>query len=1393
MKRALTVLALVCSLVTPVIAFGQAGNASVGGFVQDATQAVIPGVTVTATNTQTGVVSRTITNETGTYTILSLLPGTYRLSAELPGFRPHVYNDVQLGTGVSARYNFTLQVGEVTQGIEVTADSVALLAESSATIGQVLPENQVRDLPLVGNDVLDLMRVMGGVRGGTGSEATTFAGISASMVNTTRDGLSVQDGRYLNGVFGTTVINPEMVGEMRVILTPVDAEMGRGNGQIQIATKSGTNRFTGSGVWSVANSALDANTWGNNNDIVNGTWQPTKPNWFNRNEYTVSYGGPVVRNKTFFFALWEQRIENQRTTQRPVILTDCARNGIFRYFDGWVNGNANTTTSATGASPTRAVVDTSGNPLRPSTNPGSNQNPNTNPFTGQLRHFSVFGPLANTPTRPDCSDAVLAGGSWDPMRVAPDSTGFIRKYLDAMPSANRFDGGDGLNTAVHQWVRGSRSNGSLAIGAGTDTDTDRRQINLKVDHNFNTNHKAAANYSYEWTDADYALSAWPQGHAGYTSRRPVVFTASFTSTLGTNLLNEARFGYRKNQLVIYPAFERPDNEAARNAGLDLLLQGGQGFPISFVPATVGGMNPATYICQTPGIAGGGCAQQGNKSPMSTYADTVSWVRGKHAFKGGAEYRSGYSNGWASPTAPIPQGQGGPGLNPTQAFQNTANFPSMAATNQTLAAQLLYFLSGSADRVQQYYFLQNSKDLSRWENYLTVERKIIDVRQNEFALFFKDDWKMTPSLTWNLGLRYEHFGVPFEVNGLATAPVGGGMAMFGVSGRSFERWLRPNNGVDLSLVTTPEFVGPNTVNPDKTIYRNDWNNWGPAVGFAWEVPWFGQGKTNVRGGYQMTFSGGGRAQPIDNFIFSNPGFQNLALSQGPTDGSYFDMRNVPSFVPVTPGAQPMQPIPVLKFNQNGAAFDYNISTPYVQNFTLSVTREVQRNLTVDVRYIGTRGLKLSASGQSPSYNLNIPNVFYNPALLDAFTRTRRGEDVELLDQIFMGLNLNPGAAGFAPVNGTTQRGSAHLRQSTTFRSALANGDFVALATSLDYFNGTGTGAAGAVPGVAGERGTVLRRANRGFNVPGGTTIAGGPVIPAGLFPENWISANPQFNQANYWSDSGSSIYHSLQVQTTLRPTHGISYQGTYLWSRALGVPLTGYTNPAEREKDYILQANHRTHEFRSHGTFELPIGPNKLLFGNTSGWLARAIERWESSIIFNLATGAPTSVAAQSMLYANGVAELTRDLSLRKGEVRWGDPSSNNQLVGNYFGAGTFAKVTDPQCSTVAANLRTFCTLQAVTDSSGNIVLQNPQPGTRGNIGRQTVENPGSWDFDANIRKTFRISESKSVQIRLDATNILNHPVPNAPTLNINATNQFGFIADKNNAHRQFQAQLRLAF
>ena len=980
-----------------------------------------------------------------------------------------------------------------------------------------------------------------------------------------------------------------------------------------------------------------------------------------------------------------------------------------------------------------------------------------------------------------------------------DPSGISQKYLAAMPHANIFDGGDGLNTAVHQWTRSLHDNAGLSIAAGTNTDTDRKQINTKIDHNFNSRNKIAANYSYEWTNADYlalTTTTWPGGYTSQVIRRPRVLTVNFTSTLTSSLLNEARFGYRSNVMVTWAPWEVTD-EKQREVPLSMLLKGGAGFPIAYAPASVQGstaqtaMTPNSYSCFT------NCAQMGNSTPLWDYADTMSWTHGKHGFKGGVDFRFAYTRGSETPTAPIPRATGGAGLNPNQAFQNTTNFPGLVAVNQTMANSLLYFLSGSLDNAFQYYFLQDPNDLTKWDNYVTKNRKITEPHQNEFSVFFKDDWKMRPSFTLNLGMRYEFYGVPYEGQGLTAVPAGGGISLFGVSGRSFDRWMRPDNPVDLNLKTVLEFVGPKTKNPDKTIYKNDWNNFGPAVGFAWQLPWFGKGKTNVRGGYQITFQGGGNAGNFSNAIFSNQGFVYRADTQGPTDGTYFDVRNLPSQIPIPTAVLPMQAIPLTKANVSGYAFDYNYVTPYIQNFTLSVTREVARNLSLDVRYIGTRALKLRGD-----FDLNVPNVFYNPTLFDALARTRKGEDVALFDQMFMGLNLNPGVRGCdptnatatcAPVNGTTQRGSEHLRLSSTFRDALANGDFATVASALNVFNGVGSGPSGVVVGVPGERGTMLRRANLGINVPGGTTVAGSPSVPAGLFPENWITANPQFGSAFFFSNLGRSNYHSLQVQGTMRPIQGLSFQGTYVGSKALELSGSSYlgptrfTNPTDRNMDYTLNANNVTHDFRSYGTFELPFGPGKLFFRNTSGVAARLLEGWQTSFIVNLSTGQPLTVAAGNMLYTNGVPDVVGAFP-NGGRVQW------NGDFGNYYADGAFGKVADPQCSLVAVDLKPYCTLQAVTNAkTGQIVLQNPQPGTRGTLGRQTLEMPGQWSFDTAMSKTVRIRETKSLQIRLDATNILNHPIPNAPNVDLNSSNPFGFIQSKGDQIRQFKGQVRLTF
>src|SRR5438128_1799384 len=240
----------------PLNSSGQV-SASIGGTVSDPTGALIPGVEVTATNVNTGISATQVTNEAGAYQIPSLQPGTYRLKASLPGFQAATRENIQLSQGQQVRFNFTMQVGTVATAVEVLADSATALATTTATVGDVLPDTEVRSLPLSTRNVIDLAFVTAGTVG------ENFGGARMSQINTTRDGLPTGDGRYMdwNGAYSGTFTSPDLVEEVQVNVTSIDAAVGRGSGQVRLQTRSGTNQFHGALFHSNENSKLAANNW----------------------------------------------------------------------------------------------------------------------------------------------------------------------------------------------------------------------------------------------------------------------------------------------------------------------------------------------------------------------------------------------------------------------------------------------------------------------------------------------------------------------------------------------------------------------------------------------------------------------------------------------------------------------------------------------------------------------------------------------------------------------------------------------------------------------------------------------------------------------------------------------------------------------------------------------------------------------------------------------------------------------------------------------------------------------------------------------------------------------------------------------------------------------------
>jgi hypothetical protein len=206
-----TVVLLILVLCTP--SFSQSTYATVSGTVEDPTKALIPGVTMKALNTATGVSTTVLTNESGTYSFASLLPGLYKISAELAGFQTHTYSDVRLGSGDQIRLNFTLKVGGVNTAVDVSVQVDTLLATSSSSIGEVLNQQRVAELPTVTNNVLDLYRLIPGIRltddAGNNGVVSGLGGLGT--VNITRDGVdNVGAARFGVSLQGATYMSPDI-------------------------------------------------------------------------------------------------------------------------------------------------------------------------------------------------------------------------------------------------------------------------------------------------------------------------------------------------------------------------------------------------------------------------------------------------------------------------------------------------------------------------------------------------------------------------------------------------------------------------------------------------------------------------------------------------------------------------------------------------------------------------------------------------------------------------------------------------------------------------------------------------------------------------------------------------------------------------------------------------------------------------------------------------------------------------------------------------------------------------------------------------------------------------------------------------------------------------------
>jgi len=660
------------------LALAQGTDATVSGTVADPSGASVVGATILATNTATGVAVTAQTNESGVYVFPALTVGKYRITAEHAGFRKTAINDVELAVGSRLTVNVILELGQTSEVVDVQA-TVTEVNANSATVGTVVESRKIQELPLVGRSAYNLIGTQPGVIT-TGANSVNINGNQTGSINYTTDGINTQD-NLLNGAFNTLVSNTvsvDRVEEFRVVTSPADAEYGRGGIQVQLITRQGTNQYHGS-IWEeFRNTVLNANDYFNNAAGINPfTGQQNAPrDRLVRNQYGVRLGGPVKRNKTFFNGIWESDHQNQRVATNPTVLTPTALQGIYRFFPGAQNQNA------TGIAP---VVNTAGQPTPP---------PSVPPGT-ILQSVSIFGR--------------------DPLRPGPDPTGQVKTLLGLAPAPNNFLTGDGLNTAGYLWSRPVIDYFQLFEG--------------RVDHLFNDRNRITITLSHQ---SYYSVNVsnpqpFPTSPVGLAPTETTEYSAALTSTLRPTLVNEARFGVFRPRVIVFNSYD-PAAGPSGVAGAKLL-------PVSngvqyYLGLSSGETNPLSPSATSTGTTSNRISQ------VWQYGDDLTWIKGKHTFKGGILARlinnAGFDTVGIIPTATIGAQSG------ALAVTGITTIPGIGQ-NSSGATALLNDLSGSLSSGNAVLnspggpnpqFIPNE---SRYSNLLT----------KEISWYVKDDWKVTP--------------------------------------------------------------------------------------------------------------------------------------------------------------------------------------------------------------------------------------------------------------------------------------------------------------------------------------------------------------------------------------------------------------------------------------------------------------------------------------------------------------------------------------------------------------------------------------------------------------------------------------------------------------------------
>jgi hypothetical protein len=929
------------SVLLPTLLLAQGASGRILGRVADPTGAVLSGAKITLLNEATGISRGALTNDSGDYSFVEVVPGTYTVQFELTGFKKNIQKSVIVDVNQVVTLNSTLQIGGSQETVEVTSEAPQV-DTTSTQLGAVINDRSVNELPLNTRDTYQFLQLQPGVQAQLGSSGSLFAGssdagsVSVNGGRTRANNFSVNGGDANDQFVNTPTIQPvpDAVEEFRVITNTFDAEYGRNSGSVvNVITKSGGNTFHGNIYEYFRNTVLDAR----------GYPAPATPQ-LNQNQFGGTFGGPIKKDRTFFFLSYEgRRIRDGVTgelvnvpTGQPGSASAPATGEFGGDFSGAGGFNViNTTTglpyaiSSTDVLVSQALTQRSGGACGAAIAaiPGS-----TAPGPG-VPWASIF-PTGVIPVA--CQDPVAAN--------------LLQQFV---PTAN------------------SGSNSYQAIPVGTNN---ADQFTARFDHRINDHQSFTAYYYFNTGSELDPYNTFEQaggnvpGFGNFYDLRNQQWNFSHTWTINNALVNEAHFTYmREGQLgYLKPqttnavtssctgaaaafCFTGTSDSAAINA-----LIAGSGYAAPRAGITPGLPSTLTGV---PYIQIGGGAEFGNNwegflpqvGNSFQWSDGLTWVKGNHTFKFGVDIRRARFDQYYYFD-----------VNGDYTFNNTGPNSIVPGDGDNYAE----FLLGLSD-----IYLQGSGQRE-------------DIRSTAVYPFAQDSWKVKPNLTLNYGLRWEFTPPPKDISGhVETFRPGQNSTVYpcGISStgntasQSYWQSLGVANPTCANTGAEPTgLVVPGDPGVPAGMTSTYYKAFAPRFGIAYSPNFtsgalgklFGSnGKTSIRAGWGLFYNPieelvlaqfgaeppfGGSSSLAD--VFLNTPFVNQLDFQSPNPfgGIITPTKGQPTDLSLFR--------PILLYGEFGP----HLRSQYTTQYNLTIQRELSNSTMFQIGYVGSQGHRLLAS-------------------------------------------------------------------------------------------------------------------------------------------------------------------------------------------------------------------------------------------------------------------------------------------------------------------------------------------------------------------------------------------------------------------------------------------------